>query len=216
MNKFYKLLLVFAFAVGGAAQFASAQSGRQVPPQPPTQTQPSGQPSPAGPSQDSAQQQPPVMEVNLTMRGVDGKTYDLAEMRGNVLLVSFGASWCAPCASELRALEQLKQEYGNRPVKIVWVSIEREGQITDKELRGYAKQNKLTFPVLRDTTNQTFAFFSPRRRIPTVVFFDAECNMVGPAHTGMSEPEAYKQIMRRRIDALLATSSTRGRQIYEE
>jgi thiol-disulfide isomerase/thioredoxin len=54
-----------------------------------------------------AEEAPPL----IALKGVDGKTYDLAQMRGNVVLVSFGATWCAPCVEELRALEELKNEY---------------------------------------------------------------------------------------------------------
>ncbi|HYY56433.1 MAG TPA: TlpA disulfide reductase family protein, partial [Pyrinomonadaceae bacterium] len=59
-------------------------------------------------------------DVGIKLRGIDGKTYDIALMKGNILLVSFGATWCAPCAKELRALEELKSEYHDKPVRFLW------------------------------------------------------------------------------------------------
>jgi len=56
-------------------------------------------------------------QVNIKLKGIDGKTYDVAAMRGEVVLVSFGATWCKPCAWELEALEDLKKEYAGRGVK---------------------------------------------------------------------------------------------------
>jgi peroxiredoxin len=142
-------------------------------------------------------------EVNIKLRGIDGKMYDIAQMKGNVLLVSFGATWCSPCWAELRALEELKNEYRDQPVKFLWVSIERREQISDGGLRDFAKEQKLSFPVLRDPTQLTYAQFSTRTRLPYVVFFDKEGNLAAPRHAGMTQPEVYKKIIRNNLDNLL-------------
>jgi hypothetical protein len=71
----------------------------------------------------------------LKLQGLDGKVYDLSELRGSVVLVSFGATWCAPCSTELRALEEILNEYREKPVKFFWVSIERPEEITNAALR---------------------------------------------------------------------------------
>ncbi|HZH30837.1 MAG TPA: TlpA disulfide reductase family protein [Pyrinomonadaceae bacterium] len=144
-------------------------------------------------------------QVGIKLKGVDGKTYDVAKMRGEVVLVSFGATWCKPCAWELEALEGLKTEYAGRGVRFLWVSIESDEQISDELLRDYAKSLKMTIPVLRDPEKAAFAQFSERVRLPMVVFFDREGKFVAPKHTGMtSQAEDYKKIIRARLDALLA------------
>jgi hypothetical protein len=43
-------------------------------------------------AEPSRQSQEAMKVVGLRLRGVDGKTYDTGEMRGNVLLISFGAT----------------------------------------------------------------------------------------------------------------------------
>ncbi len=156
----------------------------------------------------SAQQaeQAPV-EVSFKLKGVDGKTYDLAEMRGQVLLISFGASWCAPCSTELRALEELKQEFKEQPVRFLWVSIEGEDEISDGKLRSFVKSKGVTFPVLRDTSGAAYAQFTSRRRLPLVIFVNQEGKYVTPLHAGMAEPEMYKRTMRERLNKLLRTKS---------
>src|ERR1044071_7719606 len=69
---------------------------------------------------------PPASEADegFRLKGLDGKFYDTSEMRGDVLVVSFGATWCVPCTWELVAIEELKEEYAGKPVKFLWVSIE--------------------------------------------------------------------------------------------
>jgi thiol-disulfide isomerase/thioredoxin len=131
-------------------------------------------------------------------------------MRGQVLLVSFGATWCGPCKDELRALEQLKDEYKAKPVKFFWVSIEPEDQVSDGTLKSFARSIKFTFPILRDESRWTYSQFSTRSRIPLVVFFDKQGRFVAPAHAGMTTPDKYKQMVRGMLDRLLADQSNMG------
>ena len=146
-------------------------------------------------------------EFDINLKATDGKMYDLAEMRGNVVIVSFGATWCQPCAEELRVLEQLRQEYQSKPVRFLWVSVEREDEVSDGDLRNYAKRLKLSFPVLRDPTKFTFAQFSDRVRLPMVTIFDKEGKLV-VKQTGMATPEEYKKLIRSRVDKFLAIASS--------
>lgn len=145
----------------------------------------------------------------IRLQGIDQKFYDVAEMRGNVVLVSFGATWCAPCSGELFALEELKHEYQGKPVRFLWVTVENDGQISDSGLKRYAAQHKLSFPVLRDPTKTAYLQFSPRIRLPMIVLFDKDGHVDGPAQFGMSsDANTYKARMRARLDALLSPAST--------
>jgi thiol-disulfide isomerase/thioredoxin len=154
-----------------------------------------------------------LAEPILNLRGIDGQTYDLAEMRGNVVLVSFGATWCAPCTTELRALEELSSEYKTKPVKFFWVTIENDAEATDAKLAKYARTRRLTFPVLRDPMKFAFNQFSPRVRLPMIVFFDKQGHADASPHFGMSsQPEIYKTAMRQRLNKLLATPRSEGQQ----
>jgi thiol-disulfide isomerase/thioredoxin len=151
------------------------------------------------------------VQVSIKLKGVDGKTYDVAAMRGEVVLVSFGATWCKPCVWELEALEDLKKEYAGRGVRFLWVSIENDDQTSNELLRDYAKSLKMTIPVLRDPEKTAYAQFSERVRLPMVVFFDREGKFVAPKHTGMSsQAEEYKKLIRSRLDALLRTKEDVG------
>ncbi len=158
------------------------------------------------PSVKAQQQQPMPEEAPplIALKGVDGKTYDLAQMRGNVVLVSFGATWCAPCAEELRALEELKNEYKNRPVKFLWISLDPPEEVSDKELRGYAKANKMSFPVLRDPSKMTYAQFSTRVKIPLVLLYDKEGVLIAKQFGMAATADKYKALWRARFDKLLA------------
>jgi thiol-disulfide isomerase/thioredoxin len=147
-----------------------------------------------------------AVDGGFRLKGLDGKFYDTSEMRGDVLVVSFGATWCVPCTWELVAVEELKEEYAGRPVKFLWVSIEDVKSVSNNILRHYAKERRLTVPVLRDPGGVALAQYEKTgQRIPVVVFFDAEGTLSAPVHRGMSQDIAlYKKMVRGRVDALLA------------
>lgn len=154
----------------------------------------------------------PFAGEGFRLKGLDGKFYDTAEMRGDVLVVSFGATWCVPCTWELVAVEELKQEYAGRPVRFLWVSIEDPKRVSNNILRHYAKERRLTLPVLRDPGGVALAQYEKTgQRIPVVVFFDAEGALNAPVHKGMPQDiAAYKQMVRGRVDALLASRAARA------
>ncbi len=149
---------------------------------------------------------------NMKLQGLDGRVYDMNDLHGNVVLVSFGATWCTPCTAELLALGEILVEYRNRPVKFYWVSIERPDQVTDAGLKRYAKERKVSFPVLRDTAQMVFSQFSPKVRLPMIVLLGKDGRVDAPVQFGMqSQTAAYKADIRRRLNKLLtpATDSDR-------
>jgi cytochrome c biogenesis protein CcmG, thiol:disulfide interchange protein DsbE len=150
-------------------------------------------------------QEPTARKPTFKLQALDGRVIDLANEKGNVVVVSFGATWCAPCSSELRILNEVLTEYKDKPVKFFWVSVEAPEQITNAALKRYAKERNLSFPVLRDSSQAVFSQFSPRVRLPMIVVLDKDGVVDGPAQFGMRSPaDAYKTDIRARLDKLLA------------
>jgi len=153
----------------------------------------------------------PPAEPTFKLQGLDGKIVDLSDERGNVVLVSFGATWCAPCTTELMSLNQVLNEYRGKPVKFYWVSVERSEQVSNGELKQYARQRRLAFPVLRDTGQMVFLQFAEKVRLPMIVLLDKDGKVAGPATFGVkSQPEEYKAEIRTRLNKLLAGRAEAG------
>ena len=148
---------------------------------------------------------------SFKLQALDGRVTDLANEKGNVVLISFGATWCAPCSSELRVLNEVVTEYKDKPVKFFWVSVEAPEQITNAALKRYAKQRNLSFPVLRDSSQAVFSQFSPRVRLPMIVVLNQDGYIDGAAQFGMRSPaDAFKTDIRARLDKLLATTKVQA------
>lgn len=80
---------------------------------------------------------------DFTLTTYDGQTITLSELRGQVVIVNFWASWCGPCRQEAPALERVWQEYRDRGVTIVGVTYADE----DDNARAFIDEYGLTYPI---------------------------------------------------------------------
>lgn len=62
---------------------------------------------------------------------VDGQPVTLASLVGQVVVLNVWATWCRPCLEEIPQLAALHEQYGNRGVRVVGVSIDAAGMGAD-------------------------------------------------------------------------------------
>ncbi|HET6612839.1 MAG TPA: TlpA disulfide reductase family protein [Kofleriaceae bacterium] len=60
------------------------------------------------------------------LRDAAGKAVSLRALRGKVVVVTFGASWCAPCKKELPVLDALAKRYTRGKVAFIAVNIDSD------------------------------------------------------------------------------------------
>ena len=61
----------------------------------------------------------------LIVRELDGRQFDLAKLRGKVVLVNFWATWCSPCRIEMPTLNALYRRYHSRGLDLLGLSIDQ-------------------------------------------------------------------------------------------
>lgn len=80
---------------------------------------------------------------DFSVRTLDGRTLNLASLRGKVILLHFWATWCPPCREEFPVLQQFYQQHQQDGVEIIAVSMKNVGDI-DK-VRAFTRD--YTFPL---------------------------------------------------------------------
>ena len=81
-----------------------------------------------------------VPDFSLTT--FDGETIDIRDLRGQVVVVNFWASWCKPCEQEAAELEQAYQLYKDQGVAFLGVDYVD----TDREAMAYLETFGITYP----------------------------------------------------------------------
>jgi cytochrome c biogenesis protein CcmG, thiol:disulfide interchange protein DsbE len=61
----------------------------------------------------------------LIVTTLDGKTVDLASLRGKVVLVNYWATWCAPCREEMPTLSAFYRAYHERGLEMIGISVDQ-------------------------------------------------------------------------------------------
>ena len=86
--------------------------------------------------------QPPDFTVNDLM----GKTHSLSQYRGNVVVLHFWASWCPYCRQEIPELTTLQQEWVDKGVRVLAISVDQDVAT----LKRFLAQSPLPYPVIAD------------------------------------------------------------------
>jgi len=89
----------------------------------------------------------PGAAPDFTLRRLNGPNLRLQEQRGQVVMVNFWATWCAPCRQEMPHLNRLHDAYRDKGFVLLGVNID------DDPAKGavLAQTLGLRFPVLFDT-----------------------------------------------------------------
>ncbi|HVA94715.1 MAG TPA: redoxin domain-containing protein [Candidatus Dormibacteraeota bacterium] len=65
---------------------------------------------------------------NVTFKDLNGKDVTLAQYKGQVVIVNFWATWCAPCKVEIPWMIEFQKKYGPRGFTILGVSMDEDGK----------------------------------------------------------------------------------------
>lgn len=84
---------------------------------------------------------------NFKLEDISGRVYELQDYAGNIVLLNFWATWCAPCRLEMPLLEETSQALANENFIVLAVNL----QESVAEVEEFVNEIGLTFPVLLDS-----------------------------------------------------------------
>lgn len=126
-----------------------------------------------------------------------GAPHTLAELKGQVSVVNFWATWCIPCREEMPRLQRLSDEYGPKGVTFVALSLDEPA--TQTKIEQVVRKRGFRIPVWTGPTEQVFKEFELGALVPATLLLDTNGEVVGKI-----EGEARDKDIRSRLDWLLA------------
>jgi peroxiredoxin len=89
----------------------------------------------------------------FSLAGYDGQTYDINQLRGKVVLVTFWSTRCNICHSELPNMNKLAARYQGQDVVFLALTMENEAKVA-----AYLKNNTFSFTIVPNSFGALLQF----------------------------------------------------------
>ncbi len=105
----------------------------------------------------TAQQPDPLPEFSL--RTLKGQTMRSEDLKENIVVLDFWATWCEGCITEIPAFNRLEQKYGSRGVKVIGLAVQSGWA---RDIRKFSQRYKMHYTILvgNDDTVSEFGIIS--------------------------------------------------------
>ena len=110
--------------------------------------------------------------ADFTLSDLDGKSWTLQQLRGNVVLVNFWATWCPPCRKELPDLNALYDCFKDQGFVILGITNEDADKV-----KPFEDQHPASYPILLDPGDQVHKQFRIVG-IPRTLIYDRSGKLV--------------------------------------
>lgn len=131
---------------------------------------------------------------DFTLTSFSGETITISELRGQVVVINFWASWCPPCREEAAYLEQTWRKYQDQGVMFIGVNYAD----TDKAALAYLDEFDVTYFNGVDIGTRISQDYN-MQGVPETYFID-KSGQIHSVHIGPLYPPTLDQ----KIDILLS------------
>lgn len=135
---------------------------------------------------------------DFTLRDLEGQSVSLSAYRGKVVLISFWATWCAPCQVEMPHLQKMYTDLKDQGFEVL--SISADDARSASQVKPIVKRNGLTFTVLQDKETAVVSKYNPSKTLPYSVLVDRDGH-IQQVHQGYTPGDEVA--LRAEVEALL-------------
>ena len=108
---------------------------------------------------------------------LDGEPLDVTDLRGQVVVLNFWASWCAPCRAEARTLNEVAVRTADAGVRFVGVNVKDE----KSPAQAFERRQEVVYPSLHDQPGRLLLQFRTivPQTPPTTLVLDRQGRIAG-------------------------------------
>jgi peroxiredoxin len=132
---------------------------------------------------------------DFTLDDAAGTPVRLSDLRGKVVLLSFWATWCVPCNTEIPWFMKFQESYKNRGLAVLGVSLDEDGW---KSVKPYVARMKINYPVMI-ASDDIASRYGGLTSLPVTLIID-KSGRIAVTHIGLCPKSEYEAA----ISAMLA------------
>ncbi len=138
---------------------------------------------------DNAWKLPPLILDDL-----EGKTHNLYEWHGNIIMLNFWATWCGPCQLEIPDLILWQKSYADKGLQIIGVGLDDK-----RKLQNFVRTVGINYPVLQADMESQYSLLrqwgDPFGVLPFTVIIGRDGHLVF-MQQGIFSQEAFDSIVK--------------------
>ena len=104
---------------------------------------------------------------DFALKSFSGKNLRLSEYRGEVVMLSFWATWCGDCRAQLTELSAMRDRYADAGVELLAVSLDQSARQASEVSAG------ASYPVLHDAGGEVGRLYDVTK-MPVMVLIDRD------------------------------------------
>ena len=132
-----------------------------------------------------------LMAAQLT--DLSGQPSSIGAWRGQVVVVNFWATWCAPCRDEIPVFIKLQERHGARGLQFIGIAIDQHDKV-----RAFAREFGINYPILlggMEVMELSRRAGNRLGALPFTVMIDRSGRLVG-AHLGIVKEAKLEALLR--------------------
>lgn len=114
---------------------------------------------------------------NLEFKDLSGHVQKVASLRGSITVISFWATWCAPCREEMPRLSRLNQDYAAKGVRFLAISVDEAKNRA--KIEPFLHQQNITMDVWLGGDSDVMDRVGLGNIVPGTLIVDKDGQIVG-------------------------------------
>lgn len=113
-----------------------------------------------------------AQEPDFRLKDLDNRLISYEELKGSELtVIDFWATWCQPCMRSLPLLNEIYEEFKERGVSFIGVSV--DGPRNQSKISPKVKSMGISYPIVRDLNSEVMSDLN-LSVVPTLLIYNRE------------------------------------------